>query len=146
MPGEDGPLNNSNDDPNKVARDREIRTRTIAAAASGGEPDLAPMPALDEGPAMREATINGVKVKVHVPTIRRSDHVMRFGVESRLPKGTLVRKDGTPTEGDEEPFGVIGDIELPDVGRLVSRVIPFDVVEPDSQQALGKAVRAKKAA
>lgn len=148
MPGEDKgvtELNNAGrEDPNEVARKRENLVRGTAAATVGEDVDLAPPVRADAEPAMREATIGGVRVKVHVPSIRKNDGLAKFGPESRLPKGTLVNSEGNPHEGTGEPYGVIGDIELPDVGRLVSRVIPFEVV--DEPEKIGKPAAAKKKA
>lgn len=116
-----------------VERENLVRAQAMADAARRGEaPDLAP--AADIGkPAQpasikRKAVINGVEVEVEMPTVRRNSVVEQFGPESRLPKGTPVRQDGTPCEGDEKPFGVIGDINTAH-GKLVNRVIPFDAVK-----------------
>ena len=127
VPGESGHLNNAGDDPNEVARKREKALRAVAMATTEGDGDLAPMPAIDEGPAMpKTAEIGGEKVRVRIPAIRRDGDSAKFGPESRLPKGTPVRQDGQPCEGDEEPYGVIGDIELPGKGWLVNRIIPLE--------------------
>lgn len=120
---------------NDVGTEREnvVRAQAMADAARRGQaPDLAP--AADIGaPAQpaslkRKAIINGVEVEVEVPTVRRNSAVEQFGPESKHPKGTQVRKDGTPCEGDEAPYGVIGDINTPQ-GKLVNRVIPLDAVK-----------------
>jgi hypothetical protein len=120
---------------NDVGVDREnvVRAQAMADAARRGvAPDLAP--AADIGaPAeptstKRRAVINGQEVEVEVPAMRRNSAVEKFGPESRLPKGTQVRKDGTACEGDEQPYGVVGDINTPQ-GKLVNRVIPFDAVK-----------------
>lgn len=121
-------LNNTGKDPNTIAREREQQLQMTAAIAAGGKPDLAPTVAVDPAPSVRIADIGGQQVRVHIGTIRRNDHVAKYGPESRLPKGTPVKRDGTPCEGDEQPYGIIGDIELPGIGRLVSRVIPFDAM------------------
>lgn len=121
-------LNNTGKDPNTIAREREQQLQMTAAIATGGKPDLAPTVAVDPAPSVRTAEIAGEQVRVHVGSIRRNDHVAKYGPESRLPKGTPVKRDGTPCEGDEQPYGIIGDIELPGVGRLVSRVIPFEAI------------------
>jgi hypothetical protein len=68
-------------------------------------------------------------VKVQVPKRRENPQVSRFGPESRLPKGSYVRTDGTPVEGDEQPYGVVGDVLVPDVGWLVNRVVPLQALE-----------------
>ena len=118
--------------PNDVAAEREnvVRAMAMAEAAKRGEsPDLAPAPAIGsegpEGPTSikRKVMINGVEVETVTPVIRKNTHVAMFGPESRLPSGTPVKQDGTPCEGDEEAYGVIGDIITPQ-GRLVGRIIP----------------------
>lgn len=127
IPGETGVLNNTNEDPNEIARKRERALRAIAQAQNEGDGDIAPPPDLDDGPAMpTTATIEGQTVRVRIPAIRRDDESRKYGPESRLPKGTPVRKDGTPCEGDEHPYGIVGDIELPGKGWLVNRVIPIE--------------------
>lgn len=123
---------------NDVGADREraVRAQAMADAARRGEdPDLAP-PADIGRPAepvatKRTAIINGQKVTVDVPIIRKNDVVEKFGAESPLPPGTLVNKDGTSFEKSEktpEPYGVIGHIDTAQ-GKLVNRVIPFDSVK-----------------
>jgi hypothetical protein len=110
-----------------------VRAQALADAARRGvQPDLAP--AADIGtvaqPASikRKAVINGVEVEVEVPTVRRNSAVEQFGPESTHPRGTPVRKDGTRCEGDEQPYGVVGDINTPQ-GKLVNRIIPLDAVK-----------------
>lgn len=120
---------------NDVATDREaiVRAQAMADAARRGRAaDLAP-PVEVAAPAepvslKRRAIINGVEVEVEVPTVRRNSAVEQFGPESKHPKGTPVRKDGTPCEGDEVPYGVIGDINTAQ-GKLVNRIIPLDSVK-----------------
>lgn len=120
---------------NQVGQEREnlVRAQAMADAAKRGEsPDLAP-PADIGKPAAptalkRKAIINGVEVEVEVPMVRRNSVVETFGPESKHAKGTPVRKDGTPCEGDEKPYGVIGDINTAQ-GKLVNRVIPLDAVK-----------------
>jgi hypothetical protein len=110
-----------------------VRAQAMADAARRGvAADLAPAAAIG-GAAQptsikRKAMIGGVEVEVEVPTVRKNSAVEQFGPESRLPKGTLVRKDGTACEGDEQAFGVVGDINTPQ-GKLVNRIIPFDAVK-----------------
>lgn len=120
---------------NTVGAQREdvVRAMAVADAARRGEsPDLAP-PADIGRPAepasvKREAIINGQKVMVDIPVVRKNSVVEQFGHESKLPPGTLVNKDGSAHEGAGEAFGVIGNIDTPQ-GKLVSRVIPFDAVK-----------------
>jgi hypothetical protein len=141
IPGEDLPqskagtteLNNiTGKTANDVGGEREtvLRARAAADAANRGvAADIAPGAAIgaasQEGPSVlkRRAMVNGVEVDVETTVRKANPHVQRFGPESRLPSGTPVRKDGTPCEGDEQPYGIIGDIILPE-GRLVNRVIP----------------------
>jgi len=118
-------LNNSADDPNKVARDRERLVQAMAVAATGGEGDYAPLPDLDPGPALEDRVINGVRVRVRIPSKPRDGLAAKFGPESRHPKGTQVRQDGKACEGDEEAYGVIGDYETTE-GILVNRIIPIE--------------------
>lgn len=117
-------LNNTADDPNKVARDRERVISATAVAATGGEGEYAAPPALDDGPALRTATIDGQEVEVSLSPIRRNDHVVRYGSESKLPNGTPVNADGTVCEGTKEPFGIVGNIKT-NQGWLVGRIIPL---------------------
>lgn len=126
MPGtEVTALNNTNDDPNTIARDRERVTQAVAVAATGGEGSIAPPPPLDDGPAMRKATLGGKETKVRLSPVRRDPLSAQYGQESKLPKGTPVKEDGTVFEGSGQPYGVIGDIETPQ-GWLINRVIPLD--------------------
>lgn len=124
---------------NDVGAEREdvVRAQAMADAARRGEkPDLAP-PADIGAPApaastKREAIINGHRVLVDVPVIRKNDAVEKFGHESKLPPGTLVNKDGSAFEASDktpEAFGVIGHIDTPQ-GKLVNRIIPFDAMKP----------------
>lgn len=114
-----------------LEHERRVQGMAMAAAvASGKQPDLAAIAALGETVEVgatsikRTRIINGMEVEVEVPIHRRNDHVQRFGVESKLPKGTPVNKDGTLFEGAGEAYGVIGDINLPE-GKLVNRIIPL---------------------
>lgn len=125
-------LSNTSLDPNEIARQHERRVRTIAAIAADGEPDLAPMPAIGTERAIAERTIGGQRVRVRIPSRRVNEQVLKFGPESPLPRGTPVRADGNPCEGDEEPYGVVGDIETSE-GLLVNRVIP--IADPESEVA-----------
>lgn len=120
---------------NDVGLDREsvVRSQAIADAARRGQKaDLAPAVAIggDAEPASRKRTaiINGVKVEVDVPTVRRNSAVAQFGPESTHPRGTLVNKDGSLHVGVGEAYGVIGDINTPQ-GKLVNRIIPLDSVQ-----------------
>lgn len=121
-------LNNTNDDPNAVARTRERVIQATAMAATGGEGEIAPSPEIDAGPALRTAVIDGESVQVRVPPIRHNADVVKFGPESRLPKGTPVRQDGKACEGDEQPYGIVADILTPR-GVLVNRVVAYDALE-----------------
>jgi hypothetical protein len=118
-------LNNADMDVNEVGRQREMQVRAIAMAATGGQGELAPSPAIDTGPALQERTMAGERVVVRVPAIRHNVQVSKYGPESSFPKGTLVRRDGTPCEGNETAYGVIGDI-VTNEGILVHRVIPLE--------------------
>lgn len=121
-------LNNTADDPNKVARDRERVIAATAVAATGGEGMIAPPPPLNDGPALRTATIDGKPVQVRLSPVRRDAASVKYGLESKLPKGTPVNEDGTVSEGSKQPYGVIGDIQT-DEGLLVNRIIPLDALE-----------------
>lgn len=125
-------LNNTNKNPNDIAREREatLRGMAIATATAAGEtPDLAPEVAADDKPSIKRKTVmGGEEVEVEVPKSRVNQQVQKFGPESRLPKGTRVKEDGTPCNDGEEPFGVIGDIRTQD-GILVNRVIPSELLD-----------------
>jgi len=126
-------LNNVRDDPNKVARDRESIVRGRAVGTIGEGADLAPPVTVGDGKALgQDATIAGQNVLVVVPKRVENPHVSKFGPESRLPRGTYVRKDGTPVQGDEKPYGIIGDVIVPNVGRLVNRVVPLEALGGDA--------------
>lgn len=120
---------------NDVGQEREnlVRGQAMAAAATTGQaPDLAPAADIGRPPEptsmRREAIINGKKVLVDIPIVRKNSAVEQFGVESRLPPGTLVNKDGTEFAGAGEAYGVIGHIDTPQ-GKLVNRIIPLDSVK-----------------
>lgn len=120
---------------NDVGSQREDIVQAMAmadAAKRGQRPDLAPRADIgrpaEPSSVKREATINGQKVMVDIPVVRKNDAVEKFGRESKLPPGTLVNKDGTAFEGAGEAYGVIGNIDTAQ-GKLVSRVIPFDAVK-----------------
>lgn len=123
-------LNNTAEDPNDVARSRERVIQATAVAATGGEGEIAPPPALDSGPAMRTAKLGGEDVKVRLSPVRRDAHSVKYGPESKLPKGTPVNKDGSVCEGTAQPYGIIGDIETPQ-GWLINRIIPMDALDTD---------------
>lgn len=153
MPGEEAPapkvdpidkpkpgtteLNNtSGSTANSVGSDRESVVRAMAqadAARRGVAPDMAP--AVEIGaPAeptslKRKAIINGVEVEVEVPLTRRNSAVDTFGPESSYPKGTQIRADGKPCEGNDIAVGVVGDINTPQ-GKLVNRVLRYDAMQP----------------
>lgn len=130
VPGDAGYLNNippDNSDgakaANSTAADRERLIQVTASLATGGQGNIAPSP-----PA--EDVDNGIKIlpggaRVRVNQIKANPMVRAYGPESKHPKGTAVRRDGTPCEGDEQPYGVVGDIEVPGEGWLVSRIIPL---------------------
>lgn len=121
-------LNNSDADPNDVARSRERVLQATAIAATGGEGEIAPAPELDTGPAMRTAKLGGENVRVQIPAVRRNPHVVKYGPESRHPNGTPVDEKGNPIEGDAQPWGIVGNIETPQ-GLLVNRIIPLDSLD-----------------
>lgn len=131
-------LNNANDDPNKIARDRERHLAGVAMATTGGEGDLAPPPALDAGPAISTRVIDGKRVRVSIPPVNRNPDVLRYGREQQLPAGTPVNKDGTVCAGSDEPYGVIGSV-LTDKGWLVGRIIPLADEEPEPTSSKRKA-------
>jgi hypothetical protein len=115
-----------------LQHERTAKALAMAAAVQRGEnPDLAAMAAIgnEEGAPptsiKRRMRIGGEMVDVEVPLVKKNGDVEKFGPESRLAKGTNVRKDGMPCEGDEQPFGIVGDIITPH-GRLVNRVIPVE--------------------
>jgi hypothetical protein len=122
-------LNNAGrGDPNAVAREREAMLRGKAISTLQNKADLAPGPELDDMEETGEIEAGGERVRFRVPKRVLNPQVDRFGGESKLPRGTWVRKDGTPCEGSETPHGVVGDIDTPQ-GKLVNRVIPVAVIE-----------------
>jgi hypothetical protein len=128
------------DDPVAIAelRERQLQGQAIAEAASEGrEADLAPIPAgLGQGAGKggrnklraKARMADGSIVEVDIEKRQRDVQVDLYGPESKLPKGTAVRKDGTPCQGSERPYGIIGDMMTPQ-GRLVSRVVPFESLD-----------------
>jgi hypothetical protein len=130
IPGEEGPLNNADDDPNQVAAEREGVLQSLARAH--GTDDIAPPPDLDAGDTEADVMLGGERVRVLVPQRRINPQVSKFGPESKLPRGTAVRKDGTPAQGSDVPYGYIGDIMTPQ-GRLINRVIPVAVLQKANQ-------------
>ena len=120
---------------NDVGADREAVVRSMAvadAARHGRTPDLAP-PAdigrpVEPTSTKRKAIMNGVEVDVDVPTVRKNSAVAVFGPEVSYPKGTPIRADGKPCEGNDEAVGVVGDVNTPQ-GKLVNRVIKFDTLK-----------------
>lgn len=128
-------LQNTEDDPNKIARDRERITQATANLATGGEGEIAPSPDIDDGPAIRTAQVNGQDVRVRISPTRRDPLSAKYGPESRLAKGTQVNEDGSVFEGTGQPYGVIGDYLDPAKGWLINRIIPLASLEQDKQQA-----------
>jgi hypothetical protein len=133
MPGEEAApakdgvtaLNNAGrEDPNEVARKRERQVQATAMAATGGDGDIAPTVAIDDGPAIKQAVINGEVVTVRGSPARRDELSQKYGAESKLPSGTQVNRDGSVFDGSGDAFGYIGDIKT-DKGWLVGRIIPY---------------------
>lgn len=119
------------DDPVAIAeaRERQVQATAMAeAAASGKIADIAPSSVKPRAPlkaGKRRARMpNGDIVEVDIAAAPKDINVELYGPEVNAPKGTPVRKDGTPCQGSEQPFGYVGDIMTPQ-GRLVSRVIPY---------------------
>lgn len=127
-------LSNTNLDPNEIARQRERIARTLATVAAGGEPELAPMPAIDAGPAIETREFGGKAHRVHVPSRTENNQVQIYGKEVSLAEGTVVSDAaGTPCEPGKKRYGVVGRI-LTDDGWLVGRVIPDPVANPDDRE------------
>lgn len=118
----DGKLHNVHMTPEEIALEREDQLRA-KAISSVSRPDLAPMPNVDEGYQAAEMTVDGETVRVIIPKKVVNREAEKFGTESKLPKGTAVREDGTICTGREEPWGYVVDIKT-DAGILVNRVVP----------------------
>lgn len=126
------------DDPTEIAdaRERQVQAMAMAeAAASGKVADIAPSSVERKTikPGKRRARMpNGDIVEVDIAAARKDINVELYGPEVNAPKGSPVRKDGTPCQGSEQPYGYVGDIMTKE-GRLVSRVIPYEslTVEDD---------------
>lgn len=134
-PGELTALNNAAEDPNEVARSRERVLQATAVAATGGEGEIAPGPDIDDGPALRTATVHGEGVRVRIAPSRRDPLSAKYGPESKLAKGTHVNADGTVFEGQGQAYGVIGDYLDPQKGWLINRIIPLDSLDADTMAA-----------
>lgn len=123
------------DDPAAIAeaRERQLAGTAMAEAAARGETaDIAPPSVKTKGklkPGKHKRVMpNGDVVEVDINARPIDPMVEMYGPEVQAPKGTPVRKDGTPCQGNEQPFGVVGDI-MTSHGRLVSRVIPYDSLQ-----------------
>lgn len=126
---------NDPDDPVAIAdaRERQLQAQAMVEAAKSGQvADIAPssvQPRDEIKPGKRRARLpNGDIVEVDITAARKDPHVDLYGPEVNVPKGTPVRKDGTPCQGTEQPHGYVGDIMTPQ-GRLVSRVIPYESLQ-----------------
>ena len=133
LPGADqGPTDP--DDPVAIAeaRERQVQATAMAeAAAAGKTADIAPSsvaPRKLKAGKHKRVMPNGDVVEVDINARPIDPMVEAYGPEVQAPKGTPVRKDGTPCQGNEQPYGVVGDI-VTSQGRLVSRVIPYDSLQ-----------------
>ena len=122
------------DDPASIAEQHEriAQANAMAEAAKQGKTaDIAPSsvaPRKLKPGKHKRVMPNGDVVEVDINARPIDPMVEAYGPEVQAPKGTPVRKDGTPCQGNEQPYGVVGDI-MTSQGRLVSRVIPYDSLQ-----------------
>lgn len=141
VPG--GALNNTDDDPNSIAAEREQATVAAAAADALKAGDIDKAQALMHQAAQtaqataaakpkrkRSAAVDVAKLgpgvaDISVPNIRRDPDAERWGPELSYPAGTQLDKDKRPCAGGERAHYVVGNILDESRGWVIGRAIPL---------------------
>jgi hypothetical protein len=135
-------LNNTDENPNRVAAEREALTQSRAAAAAMERGDLAgaqkilaeAQAAINAASEPAESAERAAEVDLSefgpdvtgatVGFIRRSPAVEKYGRELTWPVGTPLNEDKMPCVDNQEPAFVVGNLQTK-AGLIVSRAIPL---------------------